>query len=302
MDIDEYGFKSDGEIRMQTQMKPDVQIELTKILEKYAKKDIRKCARLERLVLKGLPAFLRRRTYSALIYERFDVDYEVLKNAECKYEYQIDVDIQRTFRNHVMYKDQYGPGQCRLFHVLVAFANYMPSIGYCQGMSNIAGLILMYFPEEEGFFVLANIIKKNNLETLFDRNLSKMKSVMECQDAVFQECIPSVYKYLHEQHVDLSICAYSWYLTLFTRFNMHLVVRIWDVFMFYGFPSLIYVAASLLCYFRRRIFDLRGESLIEFLGSMEKADVDSDKLVKILKRYLTWADMEAIKERLGVGG
>lgn len=299
MDIDEYGFQSDGEVRRQTPSKPGVEAELSKILDKYAEKNIRRCAKLERLVMKGLPAFLRRRTYSALIYERYNVDYEALKHAECRYEYQIDVDIQRTFRNHVMYKDQYGPGQCRLFHVLVAFANYMPSIGYCQGMSNIAGLILMYFPEEEGFFVLANVIRKNNLETLFDRNLSKMKSVIECQDTVFKECIPAIHEHLTAQHIDLSICAYSWYLTLFTRFNMYLVVRIWDVFMFYGFSSLIYVAASLLSYFKKRIFALRGECLIEFLGSVEKADVDPDKLMKILKRYIVWADMEAIKGRLG---
>ncbi|KAL0266067.1 UNVERIFIED_CONTAM: hypothetical protein PYX00_011784 [Menopon gallinae] len=301
MDIDEHGFKSDSEMRKQTPPKPGVQAELSKILDKYAEKDIRRCAKLESLVLKGIPAFLRRRTYSALVYERYDVDYEALKHAECRYEYQIDVDIQRTFRNHVMYKDQYGPGQCRLFHVLVAFANYMPAIGYCQGMSNIAGLILMYFPEEEGFFVLANIIKKNNLEALFDRNLSKMKCVMECQDTVFRECIPAIYEYLAGQCIDLSICTYSWYLTLFTRFNMYLAVRIWDVFMFHGFSSLIYVAASLLCYFKKRIFGIRGECLIKFLGSIERADVDPDKLMKILKRYIVWADMEAIKRKLGAG-
>jgi len=42
-------------------------------------------------------------------------------------------------------------GVCRqqaLFHVLAAYSLYNTEIGYCQGMSQIAALLLMYFNEE----------------------------------------------------------------------------------------------------------------------------------------------------------
>jgi len=38
--------------------------------------------------------------------------------------------------------------QQALFHVLAAYSLYNTEIGYCQGMSQIAALLLMYFNEE----------------------------------------------------------------------------------------------------------------------------------------------------------
>ncbi len=39
---------------------------------------------------------------------------------------QIDIDVLRTFRNHIMYRDRYGIKQQALFHVLVAYSMYNP--------------------------------------------------------------------------------------------------------------------------------------------------------------------------------
>jgi len=38
--------------------------------------------------------------------------------------------------------------QQALFHVLAAYSMYNTDVGYCQGMSQIAALLLMYFNEE----------------------------------------------------------------------------------------------------------------------------------------------------------
>ena len=39
---------------------------------------------------------------------------------------QIDIDVLRTFRNHIMYRERYGIKQQALFHVLVAYSMYNP--------------------------------------------------------------------------------------------------------------------------------------------------------------------------------
>lgn len=38
--------------------------------------------------------------------------------------------------------------QQALFHVLAAYSVYNTEVGYCQGMSEIAALLLMYLNEE----------------------------------------------------------------------------------------------------------------------------------------------------------
>lgn len=47
---------------------------------------------------------------------------------------QIDMDINRTFPHHRDYKVN-SFGTMMLRNVLCAFANYMPSISYCQVLS-----------------------------------------------------------------------------------------------------------------------------------------------------------------------
>lgn len=61
---------------------------------------------------------------------------------------QIDLDINRTYRNHIVFRERFGQGQVELFHILNAYAAYDPDVGYCQGMSDITGFLLMYIPEE----------------------------------------------------------------------------------------------------------------------------------------------------------
>ena len=60
-------------------------------------------------------------------------------------ENQIDLDINRTLRNHIMYRQRYGPGQQRLFNVLRAYANYNPEVGFCQGMASVAAFLSFLF-------------------------------------------------------------------------------------------------------------------------------------------------------------
>ena len=47
--------------------------------------------------------------------------------------FQIDLDVNRTYRDHIMFRERYNPRQQALFHVLAAYSVYNTEIGYCQG-------------------------------------------------------------------------------------------------------------------------------------------------------------------------
>jgi USP6 N-terminal-like protein len=64
------------------------------------------------------------------------------------FERQIDLDIERTLRDHVLFRTRFGQAQVSLFKILVAYSNHDPQVGYCQGMSTVAAFLLMYFDEE----------------------------------------------------------------------------------------------------------------------------------------------------------
>jgi hypothetical protein len=76
------------------------------------------------------------------------LDYKSLYLKISGYERQIDLDIERTLRDHVMFKIRFSQAQVSLFKMLVAYSNYDPVVGYCQGMSTVAAFLLLYFMEE----------------------------------------------------------------------------------------------------------------------------------------------------------
>ncbi|KAK4831616.1 hypothetical protein QYF61_018556, partial [Mycteria americana] len=71
---------------------------------------------------------------------------------------QIDLDVNRTYRDHIMFRDRYGVKQQSLFHVLAAYSIYNTEVGYCQGMSQITALLLMYMNEEDAFWALVKLL------------------------------------------------------------------------------------------------------------------------------------------------
>ncbi|KAK1802238.1 hypothetical protein P4O66_021910, partial [Electrophorus voltai] len=102
-------------------------LKLVKKWEKYKSSD-----RMMKRVYKGIPLQLRGQVWSLLL----DVE-KVKKENERKYEKmkeqarlysteikQIDLDVNRTFRNHIMFMDRLGVKQQSLFHVLSAYSVY----------------------------------------------------------------------------------------------------------------------------------------------------------------------------------
>ena len=58
--------------------------------------------------------------------------------------------------------------QLKMENVLTGVATIYPSIGYCQGMSFIAGEILNIVTEEElAFWLFVGLIEKHHLNVLF---------------------------------------------------------------------------------------------------------------------------------------
>lgn len=130
-------------------------------------------SQLTRRIFKGIPNSLRHRVW----YKLLDIDaqkraqngvYEKMKESGRKYSLdlrQIDLDINRTFRDNVAYRKRYCQRQVQLYNVLVAYSIYNTEIGYCQGMSGITALLLMYLSDEEVY--LKNFKIKNKHDLIF---------------------------------------------------------------------------------------------------------------------------------------
>uniref|UniRef100_A0A8D1NGT7 TBC1 domain family member 4 n=1 Tax=Sus scrofa TaxID=9823 RepID=A0A8D1NGT7_PIG len=83
-----------------------------------------------------------------------DTSYKELLKQLTAQQHAILVDLGRTFPTHPYFSAQLGAGQLSLFNLLKAYSLLDKEVGYCQGISFVAGVLLLHMSEEQAFEML----------------------------------------------------------------------------------------------------------------------------------------------------
>ena len=180
-----------------------------------------------------LSASARRRGIGASD-DELTAQYHTLQETSSADDVQIDVDVPRTVRLHIMFRRRYRGGQRLLFRVLHAISLYFPDTGYVQGMASLAATLLCYYGEEQAFVMMVRLWQLRGLEQLFQ---SGFGGLMTALDEFERDWLRGgdVAKQLEVLGITSTAYGTRWYLTLF---NMSIPfpaqLRVWDAFMLLG--------------------------------------------------------------------
>ena len=140
-----------------------------------------------------------------------------------------------------------GVGQRSLYAVLKAYSNKDTQTGYCQGMGFVAGLCLLHMPDEPAFWLVARLLQKYNLGTLFAPSLAGLRLALYQLDRLLEARMPALCAHLQEEQFESSIFATKWFQTLFIySLPMRYAERIFDAFLLEGPLVLFSVALAIL--------------------------------------------------------
>ncbi|XP_031424927.1 USP6 N-terminal-like protein isoform X2 [Clupea harengus] len=253
-------------------------LKMVKKWDKYRNSD-----RMVRRVYKGIPQQLRGKIWSLLL------DVEKVKNENAgKYESmcqqakhfsaeikQIDLDINRTFRNHIMFMDRFGVKQQSLFSVLSAYSVYNTEVSYCQGMSQVAAILLMFLNEEDAFWALSQLLtnQKHAMHGFFVPGFPKLQRFQSHHDQILSKLQPRLKKHLDREQMTSGIYSTKWFLQCFIdRTPFTLTLRLWDIFILEGDRLLTAMAYSILRLHKKRLLKMPLEDLREFLQETMATD------------------------------
>ncbi|KAM7424752.1 hypothetical protein PAMA_000892 [Pampus argenteus] len=279
--IDRFGFMHEDELPAPTAHEEKLKqleieraekwLKMVKKWDKYKSSD-----RMVKRVYKGIPLQLRGRAWVLMLdVERAKKDnegkYEKMKEQARLYSSeikQIDLDINRTFRNHIMFMDRFGVKQQALFHVLSAYSVYNTEVSYCQGMSQIAALLLMYMNEEDAFWALSQLLtnQKHGMHGFFIPGFPKLQRFQAHHDQIISKLIPKLKKHLDREQMSAGIYCTKWFLQCFIdRTPFTLTLRLWDIFILEGERLLTAMSYTILKIHKKRLLKMSLEELREFL-------------------------------------
>lgn len=77
-------------------------------------------------------------------FPNYNTSYDLLLKQLTSQQHAILIDLGRTFPNHQYFSSPLGPGQLALFNLLKAYSLLDHEVGYCQGLSFVAGVLLLH--------------------------------------------------------------------------------------------------------------------------------------------------------------
>ncbi|XP_053742738.1 carabin-like isoform X2 [Synchiropus splendidus] len=180
---------------------------------------------------------------------------------------QVALDLQRSFPSHRSLmgdSPEAIEGQAKLFRVLIAYAKYNPRVGYSQGMSYIAAVLLMHLGEEEAFWALTALLDQPKyLAQLFDLELTQVQHQVRVFEQFLRHRKPKLSQHLESLGVVPFHFVMPWFLCLFTSLPCwDSVLLIWDLVALRGLSALFHAALTIADLLESRLMEQREEGAV----------------------------------------
>lgn len=142
----------------------------------------------------------------------------------------IKLDVSRTFPQLCIFQKG-GPYYDLLHSLLGAYACYRPDVGYVQGMSFIAAVLLLNMDVADAFICFANLLNRPCQVAFFRVDESLMKLYFQTYEEFFNENMPGLYSHFKKNNVSSDLYITDWIFALFSKsLPLDVACRVWDVF------------------------------------------------------------------------
>ena len=181
----------------------------------------------------------------------------------------IELDIERTFPYLGVFRGD-SPLAQDLREILRVFVISRPDIGYIQGLSFIAGILLL--------------------------NMDKFKAFISLMNLILNPIMLPFYK-MENESIQQRLKLFK-QVTLFTRdVNLELAKRIWDVFMVEGIKAIYSAAIVFLSHFESKLINMDFVEIMTCIGTIKNINFDEDMAIEAMKnvKIPDWVQLEIEK-------
>lgn len=223
--------------------------------------DLSPSPELKSLIRTGIPPNLRSQVWNWIIRTRTHRDkdpqrYQQLceqmesgpQSGSRPWSRQIDLDLPRTLCTNQNFSSPSSPALQQLRRILLAFSWENPTIGYCQGLNRIAGLLLLVLgSEDDSFWALKAVVENIMPSDYYSPSLVGSQADQWVLKDFVAEKLPRLSSHLDRLGVDVSSSTFAWFLVVFVEvLPSHILLPLWDSFLYEGSKVLFRFSLALL--------------------------------------------------------
>ena len=192
-------------------------------------------------------------------------------------------DIERTFSDRNIQKNELRKVETSLYNVLKSYWNLDKEVGYCQGMNFIVGLLLILTDndETETFYFMVAAFTNSFITTkkfdysfrgLFSEEFPLLHLFNYIFDKIFEKQIPDLKKHLDQMWITYDIWIGQWFQTLFTIIlPINWLQRLWDCIFAENIFFLIKFGIAFCNIIKKDLLSMSEEiEIIDYFKNLQK--------------------------------
>lgn len=193
----------------------------------------------------------------------------------------IVMDVSRTFPSLCIFQEG-GPFHDVLHSILGAYTCYRPDVGYVQGMSFLAAVLLLNMEPSDAFICFANLLNKPCQLAFFRIDHPMMIAYFAAFEMFLEEDVPALYQHFIQENFTPDMYLIDWTFTLFSKsLPLDTACRVWDVFCRDGEAFLFRAALGVLKFYQENLLEMDFIHLGQFLSKLPD-DIPADLLFQTI--------------------
>lgn len=210
---------------------------------------------------------------------------EALMESERSAHKAIMLDLPRTFPDLSFFHAEGSHYEFALRDVLEAFLYLKPDVGYSQGMSFLAAVLLLYMDPYEAFCCFVNmLLHKSCFLHFFKIKMPEVKFYLTIHEKLLGEEMPLLHAHFKQHGIESNLYMINWVMSLYCRaLPLEFVTRIWDVYILDGDIAIFRAALGILRLFMPKLLEMNFEDMAYFLSHIPAEEIEPDGLLHSIR-------------------
>ncbi|XP_054454848.1 TBC1 domain family member 12-like isoform X2 [Anoplopoma fimbria] len=198
----------------------------------------------------------------------------------------ISRDVSMTLPSLCVFNEG-GPYHDLLQSILGAYTCYRPDVGYVQGMSSMAAMLILNMDEVQVFISFSNLINRPCQLAFYRVDHQLMLRYFGAFQVFFQETLPRLFLHFRSSGVTPDLYLMDWILSLYMKpLPLDVACRVWDVFFRDGEEFLFRTALGILKLHQDVLLHMDLVSIAQFLSRLPNEELLSDRLFSCISATL----------------